>query len=84
MLFSWEWLYKDVGDHVGSWDIDQFDQSLLCGLSNEVELHVNVLRPIVMPWVLRKVDGSLIISKDYLAIVWGFGRGCFCDGCILE
>ena len=43
VLFLWEWLRKDVGDHVGSRDIDQFDQSLLCGLSNEVELHVNVL-----------------------------------------
>ena len=52
VLFSWEWLYKDIGDHVSGRNIDQFDQSLLCGLLNEVELHINVLRLIVMPWVL--------------------------------
>jgi len=43
ILILWEWLHKDVSDYVSSQDIDQFDQFLLCGLSNEVKLYINVL-----------------------------------------
>ena len=55
-------LSENISSHVASRDKNKGKLNGSNGLTNEVEMHVNVLRSTVESGVLGKADGSLIVA----------------------
>jgi len=53
---------EDIGSHAIGWDIDQVDVARGDGLTNEMEMNVNVFGTAMESGVLGQMNGALIVT----------------------
>jgi len=61
-----EVLYHDVGEHVRCQKVSGFDGVPFTDIMDKVDMDTDVLGALMEPWILCKLDCTLVIDKDLL------------------